>query len=92
MKKLFDEIPVFENNDILIRRLNEGDLPCVAAMTKDEMIYRYEPSFLAERQYTDMKDMLNDLYGKYFQAKENLLLAIEDKHNGELILGQRYSD
>ncbi|WP_295157519.1 GNAT family N-acetyltransferase [uncultured Ruminococcus sp.] len=84
MKKLFDEIPVFENNDILIRRLTEGDLLCVAAMTKDEMIYRYEPSFLAERQYTDMKDMLNDLYGKYFQAKENLLLAIEDKHSGEL--------
>ena len=83
MNKLFDEIPRIENDRILLRRLEKGDIPCLHKMTSDEKVYRYLPTFLFEKQYDDSEIMIEDLYEKCFTEKESLILAIEDKETGQ---------
>ena len=51
------------------------------------IFYRYEPTYLLEQQYTDMDLLLKDLYGEYFEKKQNLFLGIYLKENQEELCG-----
>ena len=76
MKKLFDEIPYLENENIILKKLEDADGEALLEMTGSEMVYRYLPPFLHEKQYRDMHLMLVDLYGSCFREKTNLILGI----------------
>lgn len=77
MKKLFDDIPRIQGERVTLRRLTETDIPALEELVASEAVYRYEPTYLFERQYDDMRAMLRDLYGKCFGAKESLILGVE---------------
>ena len=70
MMKLFDEIPYLEGERIILRKLTENDREALSEMAQSNNIYRYEPTYLLEQQYTDMDELLRDLYGKYFEQKQ----------------------
>ena len=74
--KLFDEIPRLEDGRILLRRMEEEDLPPLRRMIDDPRVYRYLPTFLFEAQYDDLDEMLRRLYGECFRAKESLILSV----------------
>ncbi len=76
MKKLFDEIPYLEGERVILRKLTEDDREILQEMAHSGIIYRYEPTYLLEQQYTNMDQLLRDLYGKYFEEKQNLFLGI----------------
>ena len=76
MKKLFDEIPVIESDQLILSKLTDADAPLIKEMRQSKRIYRYEPTFLFERQYTDMHQMIRDVYGEIFETKQNLILGI----------------
>ena len=85
MKKLFDEIPYLEGERVILRKITEDDRETLQEMAHSNIIYRYEPTYLLEQQYTDMDQLLADLYGKYFTEKQNLFLGIFLKdHPSEL--------
>jgi len=85
MKKLFDEIPYLEGNLLILRKITENDREALQEMAGSNVVYRYEPAYLIEQQYTDMDLLLRDLYGEYFEKKLNLFLGIFLKENpGEL--------
>lgn len=75
-KKLFDEIPYLEGERLILRKLSENDREGLREMAHSNVVYRYEPTFLLEQQYSDMDQLLRDLYGKYFEEKQNLYLGI----------------
>ena len=75
-KKLFDEIPCLEGERLVLRRITEEDRDALWEMAHSNIIYRYEPTYLLEQQYTDMDQLFQDLYGKYFEGKQNLFLGI----------------
>ena len=81
MIKLFDEIPRLENENIMIRQLVNADIPALDKMKAEDRVYKFLPTFLFEKQYTDTAEMISDLYGEYFSSKESLILAIEDKRS-----------
>ena len=87
MKKLFDEIPYLEGERIILRKLTENDREALSEMAHSNNVYRYEPTYLLEQQYTDMDELLRDLYGKYFEQKQNLFLGIYLKENPEELCG-----
>ena len=87
MKKLFDEIPFLENERVILRKITEDDREALWEMAHSDIIYRYEPTYLLERQYTDMDQLIRDLYGKYFKEKQNLFLAICLKDNPSELCG-----
>ena len=76
MIKLFDEIPRLERGGILLRKLDHKDAPALRELTENGNVYRYLPTFLFEKQYDDMRDMTDALYGKCFASKESLILGV----------------
>ena len=76
MKKMFDEIPCLEGERIILKKITENNREALQEMACRKNIYRYEPSYLLEQQYTDMDQLLHDLYGEYFEKKQNLFLGI----------------
>ena len=87
MKKLFDEIPCLEGERIILRQITENDREALQEMACSNNIYRYEPTYLLEQQYTDMDQLLQDLYGEYFEKKQNLFLGIFLKDNPTELCG-----
>lgn len=76
MTGLFDEIPVMKNERIVIRRITDADADAIAAMTADGLVYRFLPTFLYEKRFTDMHEMIRGLYGELFTSKESMILGI----------------
>lgn len=76
-RKVFDDIPRIEGGRVTLRRLTDADVPALEELAASEAVYRYEPTYLLERQYADMRAMLRDLYGSCFAAKESLILGVE---------------
>ncbi len=87
MKKLFDEIPYLEGERVILRKITEDDRETLQEMARSNNIYRYEPTYLLEQQYDDMDLLLRDLYGKYFENKQNLFLGVFLKENPSELCG-----
>ena len=75
-KKLFDEIPFLEGERLILKRITEDDREALREMAHSNSVYRYEPTYLLEQQYDDMDRFLRDLYGKFFEEKQNLFLGV----------------
>lgn len=76
MKKLFDEIPHLENDRILLREVTDADIPALMELIQNKRVYRYLPTFLFEKRYADLHEMLRRLYGECFESRESLILGI----------------
>ena len=87
MKKLFDEIPYLEGERVILRRITENDRETLREMAHSNIIYRYEPAYLLEQQYTDMDQLLRDLYGEYYEKKQNLFLGVFLRDNPTELCG-----
>ena len=87
MKKLFDEIPCLEGERVILRKITEEDREALREMAQSSNVYRCEPTYLLEQQYTDMDQLLRDLYGKYFEEKQNLFLGICLRDHPEELCG-----
>ena len=87
MKKLFDEIPCLEGERVILKKITENDREALLEMSRRKNIYRYEPSYLLEQQYTDMDQLLRDLYGEFFEKKQNLFLGIYLRENPAELCG-----
>ena len=87
MKKLFDEIPYLEGERIILKQITENNRETLQEMALSNKVYRLEPTYLLEQQYTDMDLLIHELYGKYMEKKQNLFLGIFLKDNPEELCG-----
>ena len=87
MKKLFDEIPYLEGERVVLRKIVEEDRETLWEMAHSSIIYRYEPTYLLEQQYSDMDQLFRDLYGECFEKKRNLFLGVFLKENPAELCG-----
>ena len=83
MKKLFTEIPLIEDERIILRKITDEDADALDDMIHSEIVYHYEPTYLFERQFTDVHEVLRNLYGECYQKKQNLFLGIVFKEKNE---------
>ena len=82
MKNLFEEIPVIENERLILKRLTYDDTDGIRELTEDPEVYKYLPTFLFEKQFDDLHEMTDKLYGDCFKAKDSLILGICLKEEG----------
>ncbi|MBQ6126995.1 MAG: hypothetical protein IJI77_08275, partial [Erysipelotrichaceae bacterium] len=61
MQPMFSEIPVLENERILLRKVVDSDAQALESLVRNDRIYRYLPTFLFEKQYLDMHRMIAEL-------------------------------
>ena len=76
MKKLFDEIPYLEGESLILKKITENDREALHELSHSNTVYRYEPTYLIEKQYDDMDCLIRNLYGVYFKEKKNLFLGV----------------
>ena len=76
MKKLYEEVPFLEAENIIIRPIDQRDRDALAELVSDDTVYRYLPTFLYEKQNDDLDEVIAGCYGDQYVRKENLIMAI----------------
>ncbi len=74
MKKLFSEIPRLESGLIVLRGLVPTDAEGLAELVNSPKVYRYLPTFLFERKYEDVREVIRRLYDECWQ--ESIILGV----------------
>lgn len=64
MRDLFQRIPRLESDLVCLRQLTLSDVEMLEKMTRQEKVYRYEPTFLYEKQYDRAEDAILQMYGE----------------------------
>ena len=74
MKKLFSEVPCLQSRRLLLRRLTDEDAEDLYELAHSDRIYKYLPTFLYERKYEDIHEVIRGLYDECF--REAIILGI----------------
>lgn len=74
MRGLFPEPPELTDGRLQLRPLSMADADGLRALTRDEEVYRYLPTFLFEKKYSRAEDVIARLYGEGLD--ESLILGI----------------
>ena len=82
--KLFDEVPLIRGERISLSPLTERDIDALHELVDNENVYRYLPTFLFEKQYTSMHDVIRNVYKELFENKESLILGVRDNDSKDL--------
>lgn len=73
-KTLFSEIPYLQGKRIILKALTADDAAALQELVDDDEVYRYLPTFLFEKQYDDVRTVIERLYDECI--KESLILGI----------------
>lgn len=73
-KKLFSEIPELCGQRICLRPLTLENEDALRELVNSNIVYRYLPTFLFERKYTDISYVISHLYDECI--KESIILGI----------------
>ena len=82
IRRLFPELPTVTSERLLLRPLTASDAADLRGLTEEEVVYRYEPTFLFEKQYSDPEETIRRMYDE--AMKESLILGIfmEERFRG----------
>lgn len=78
-RKIFDEVPRIEDERIVLKRMEPCHAEALRELVQNERVYRYEPTFLIERQFDDAAQAIEYLYEQPFRNKESLILGVFEK-------------
>ena len=73
-KKLFSEIPDLRGKRLRLGRLTLEHADALQELVNSPAVYRYLPTFLFEKQYPDVRDVIDRLYDECW--KESIILGI----------------
>ncbi|MBQ1502341.1 MAG: GNAT family N-acetyltransferase, partial [Firmicutes bacterium] len=73
-KKLFSEIPYLESDRLILKGLTQDDAPALQELVDSSNVYRYLPTFLFEKQYADVRCVIDHLYDECW--KESIILGV----------------
>lgn len=74
MKKLFSEIPCLRGQRLVLRGLVPADAPGLTELVNSPKVYRYLPTFLFEKRYADVQEVIRRLYDEGW--KESIILGV----------------
>lgn len=73
-KKLFSEIPQLKSDRLVLKGLTRDDAPALRELVDSSNVYRYLPTFLFEKQYPDVRCVIDHLYDECW--KESIILGV----------------
>ena len=74
MKKLFSEIPYLRSGQTVLKELLPTDSASLQKLVSSPEVYRYLPTFLFERRYSDISYVISHLYDECW--KESIILGV----------------
>ncbi|MBR3267864.1 MAG: GNAT family N-acetyltransferase [Oscillospiraceae bacterium] len=61
---------------MILEQISDRDADALRQMVQNDLVYRYLPTFLFERKYSDPHEVIRNLYGDIFLSKESLILGV----------------
>ena len=62
MRLLFPDLPILQGNRLCLRPLKIEDAAALSQLTRQEIVYRYLPTYLFEKKYKNMETVIQRLY------------------------------
>lgn len=81
-KKLFSEVPFIRSGRLTIKAVTQEDAELLQEMIDNPNVYRYEPTYLYEKQYEDVHYVIEHLYDECWE--KSIILGI---YEGETFCG-----
>ena len=85
MIKLFSEIPYIASDFVTLSKVTQGDADGLRELVEDDLVYRYDPTYLFERKFGDVHEAIDAMYGEVFENRESLLLGVRRTGEGEFL-------
>ena len=85
MVMLFDEIPTITSDFVTLSKVTCDDADGLRELVADDEVYRFDPTYLFERQFDDVYDAIDAMYGEVFENKESLFLGVRRTGEGRLL-------
>lgn len=82
--RLFSEVPRLEGETVVLDRVVDSDAEALTDLIENPNVQRCLPTFLFEKQFDDVHEAIDQIYGEPFFTNESLILAIRAKDTGEL--------
>ena len=74
MKELFSRIPLLHSDALTLRQLIPADAGDLRRLTLQENVYRFLPTFLFEKKYADIEEVIARLYSE--GLNDSLILGV----------------
>ena len=74
MRELFPEPPTLKSGRLILRPLEIPDASDLGRLTRQEIVYRYLPTYLFEKQSEDMEAVIRNLYREGLE--DSLILGV----------------
>lgn len=87
MAELFDVFPLWENDKVMIRKMETSDVMALSEISNNENIYKYIPPFLYKKNNKTLETAIKNLGGRDFEKKKLIIAGIYLKDNPNLLVG-----
>ena len=74
IKNCFQNVPCLTGRRLILKRVEEEDADALSELVSSTRVYRYLPTFLFEKKYADLHEVVRKLYTECLQ--ESVILGI----------------
>ena len=87
MAELFDVFPLWENDKVMIRKMETSDVMALSEISNNENIYKYIPPFLYKKNNKTLETAIKNLGGRDFEKKKLIIAGIYLKDDPNRLVG-----
>ncbi len=87
MAELFDFFPCWENDRIIIKKMEESDVTALAQICNNDNVYKYIPPFLYKKSTKSLITAIKNLGGRDFEKKKLIIAGIYLKEAPDKLVG-----
>ena len=87
MPELFDAFPHLETHGVIIRKMDEGDLDRLRALSWSDAVYRYCPHFLWHKKDGDLRAAVRNLGARDFDNKRTIIAGVYLPEQPDVLIG-----
>lgn len=87
MTELFDIFPYLENDKVIIRKMEPGDVTALSEICNNDNVYKYISPFLYKKSNKTLETAIKNFGGRDFEKKKLIIAGIYLKDNPDRLVG-----
>ncbi len=87
MTELFAEFPFLSNDKVVIRKMEETDIPALAEISRNDNVYKYMPPFLYQKTDSALGGAIKNLGGRDFESKKWVIAGVYPVSDNTRLIG-----
>ncbi len=87
MAELFAEFPFLSNDKVVIRKMEEADIPALAEISRNDNVYKYMPPFLYQKTDSALGGAIKNLGGRDFESRKWVIAGVYPVSDNTKLIG-----